>query len=117
MLIRRRRVLEPLRITSTPAPVLGAGHDVTAVDDVPPSSTAVTFGAIASSCPVSLVEEDLVAGHEPLELVNDAPSIDRGTCYHDLHFEHDGRRFGALIHPHQHSASLLPCPYLGRAGR
>lgn len=117
MLIRRRRLLEPLRITTAPAPDLGAGHDVTAGDDVPPPSPAVTFDAIPSSRPVSLVEADLTAGDGPLELVDDAPSIDCGTCYHDLHFEHDGRRFGALIHAHQHSASLLPCPYLGRAGR
>lgn len=111
-LVRRVRGLVATEITTAPAPVLGGPH--VDIDDAAPAGS---FRDIATSCPVSLIEEDLAAGDEPLELVDHAPAIDRGTCYHDLHFEHDGRRFGALIHPHQHSASLLPCPYLGRAGR
>lgn len=129
---RLRALLEPLRITTAPAPVLGGPHvDVT-----------------ADPCPKYAVDQGLVidcildAGHdEPcnpgeidwskarggsmpaasdvddLPFIDSRPAIDRGTCYHDTHIDHGGRRLGLLFtDDRQTSAALLPCPYLGRAG-
>lgn len=115
ILLRRRHRLDPLDITTSPAPVLGGPH--VDVDEGGVRIVGAPVPAFHVEGSVSFeIDEQSAAVLRSLD-PDDRQPVDRGTCWHHLHFEYDGRRFGALVHEHQHSASLLPCPYVGRAGR
>lgn len=109
VIFRRRSILEPLPITTAPAPELGPATDI-------PGPSPAAAPPRPRVVPPTQRAADLTNPPAHHSLPSGPPSYTPGICHHDFHVTYKGERIGLLMLLDGH-AMWLRCDHHARGER